>query len=208
MAFPNRLEAQKIFSEVVATRNASEFPFTGDMEKTFRDHCAMVADIAEKIAAKTAYLNSEKAYVLGLLHDCGRYVDEPNLKKHHGVAGYKLMMEKGYPDIAKVCITHNVLCDVFEYNNLPKDADERQFFKDYISGIDYDDYDLLIQLADSLNNCGKNMTIEKRYEDVSKRYKMSPESLAAHLMSANRIKKYFDEKCSRDVYALLGINND
>lgn len=208
MAFPNRLEAQKIFSEVITMRNASEFPFTGDMEKTFRAHCAMVADIAEKIASKTMYLNVEKAYVLGLLHDCGRYIDEPNLKKHHGVSGYKLMMDKGYPDVAKVCMTHNVLCDIFDYNNLPQNDDERQFFKEYITDINYDDYDLLIQLADSLNNCGENMAIEKRYEDVSRRYKMSPESLTAHLKSANKIKKYFDDKCACNIYALLGINND
>ena len=38
-----------------------------------RYHYKNVAEIAQKIASKTQYLNPEKAYVCGLLHDYGEF---------------------------------------------------------------------------------------------------------------------------------------
>ena len=86
-SFPTRQQAQFLFEEIIAERNASEHPFQPGWEKEYRSHCAAVARIAETIAAKTPYLNSEKAYVFGLLHDSGKYIDEYALNYAQRLSG-------------------------------------------------------------------------------------------------------------------------
>ena len=71
MSLPSKQEALAFFEYVIAERNRSPFPFRPEWEKEFRAHCFSVADIAAKIASQTPYLNSERAYLSGLLHDCG-----------------------------------------------------------------------------------------------------------------------------------------
>ena len=69
MSLPSKQEALAFFEYVIAERNRSPFPFRPEWEKEFRAHCFSVADIAAKIASQTPYLNSERAYLSGLLHD-------------------------------------------------------------------------------------------------------------------------------------------
>jgi putative nucleotidyltransferase with HDIG domain len=93
------------------------------------EHSYNVARSAETIA-KDCSLDSNFAYILGLLHDIGRYEGITNLR--HVYAGYNLMNEKGYNDIAKICLTHsfpyknfgafqgNIDCTLEEINYLKK----------------------------------------------------------------------------------------
>ena len=75
-SFITREQAKKIFEEIIQVPNNSLYPFSENMENNFRKHSQLVGSIAVEIAKKTMYLNSEKAYILGLLHDCGRIKDE------------------------------------------------------------------------------------------------------------------------------------
>ena len=50
-------------------------------------------------------MDGEKAYVLGLLHVVGRRAGKGQLK--HVYYGWKYMMEIGYQDVAKVCLSHS-----------------------------------------------------------------------------------------------------
>jgi putative nucleotidyltransferase with HDIG domain len=55
------------------------------------NHCRVVARAAEAIAKKCE-LDTQRAYVSGLLHDVGRY--EGVCELHHVYAGYELLKNK------------------------------------------------------------------------------------------------------------------
>ena len=71
------------------------------------DHCKVAARAAETIAARCG-LDTDRAYVSGLLHDIGYYsYRDGKGEKDHIFAGYDLMMQKGYTDSARICLTHS-----------------------------------------------------------------------------------------------------
>ena len=57
-------------------------------------------------------MDSEKAYIMGLLHDIGRFEGVRGM--HHTIAGYDLMMQKGYPGDATVTVCHSKTKDLRE----------------------------------------------------------------------------------------------
>jgi putative nucleotidyltransferase with HDIG domain len=64
------------------------------------DHSKTVARASKTIALKCG-LDDNLAYILGLLHDIGRYEGITGLR--HVYAGYDLMIKKGYTHNAKIC---------------------------------------------------------------------------------------------------------
>ena len=206
--YPDRETAEKIFEEIIIKRNKTPHPFKPEWEREFRKHCHYVADIASKIASKTLYLNPEKAYVLGLLHDCGRCVDEFAEHRFHANIGYDWMKELGYDDVAKICITHSFYEKDFDLKNFTQPKDDLLWCKEYLKTITYDDYDKLLQLSDVLNDRGDMCTIEYRFKSLSERYHVPYENLLIHVKQLQNIKTYFDNICSCDIYNLIGENND
>lgn len=59
-------------------------------------HSYNVAKAARSIASQCPDLDGDIAYVLGLLHDIGRY--EGRVQMHHSVSGYDFLIKKGYGD--------------------------------------------------------------------------------------------------------------
>jgi putative nucleotidyltransferase with HDIG domain len=164
-------------------------------------HSYNVAKVA-KIIAKECSLDDNFAYNSGLLHDIGRYEGITNLR--HVIAGYKLMQEKGYNNIAKICLTHS-----FPEKNLGSFSgkidctlDEINYIRDLLENIEYDDYDKLIQLCDSLGSAEGLTIIEMRIVDVVKRYGFN-EYTINKWNAIFEIKRYFDERCNRNVYKLF-----
>jgi len=64
---------------------------------------------AEKISEYHLKLNGESAYILGLLHDIG--CREGKTYTRHTIDGYNFLVNEGFPDAARICITH-----AFHYN--------------------------------------------------------------------------------------------
>ena len=60
---------------------------------------------AKNIAEKVPGMDSKKAYIIGLLHDIGRRVGVVNIPTHV-YEGYKYCMEKGWIEVARICMTH------------------------------------------------------------------------------------------------------
>ncbi|MDR0473466.1 MAG: HD domain-containing protein [Treponema sp.] len=156
-------------------------------------HSRIVAKIAKAIAQK-CNLNYKKAYVLGLLHDIGRYEGRTDLR--HILAGYKLMMDKKYNDIANICLTHS-----FPYKNIKSfvgeidcTKDEYKFLKNELGKIEYDDYDKLIQLCDALGSADGICLMEVRWIDVIRRRGVN-QHLSKKFNETYEIKEYFDNKC-------------
>lgn len=167
------------------------------------DHSYNVARLAEKIASK-ANMDSEKAYSIGLLHDIGRR--NGTMQARHALEGYNYLTSIGFEDGARICMTHT-----FQYKDVDAiydtwdcAADERQFIKNYLDNVTYDDYDKLIQLCDALSLADGYCHAEKKM--VNSVLKFGFKDTTANKWTAIlELKAYFDSKINGDVYLLFDI---
>ncbi len=80
---PNRYTAE------LALKKASECN-----PGAWTEHSRYVAAACESIASHCQELSPEKAYILGLLHDIGRYAGATS--ERHLIDGYRYCMERGW----------------------------------------------------------------------------------------------------------------
>lgn len=188
--YPRKEKAVKILTEAGKLNPGS---WTG--------HSGYVALAAMNIAKYSA-LDSEKAFILGLLHDIGRRTGIVSEK--HMIAGYRYCMEHGWNEAARICITHSFMIkDICSSTGVwDTSTDEYNFMKRYIRDVVYNDYDLLIQLCDSLALPSGFCLLEQRFVDVARRYGTNENTLPRW----NRIfeiKDYFEQKINGSIYQLL-----
>ncbi len=187
--YPDRAEAERLVREAEACNPGP-----------WGDHSRVVGQCAEKIAC-CCDMNPEKAYILGLLHDIGRKFGVKHLA--HVCDGYRYMMELGYPDAARICLTHSFSVKKLEdyIGRWDISAEQQEELRRYLEAVVYDDYDRLIQLCDSLVGAGVIMDMESRMTDVKTRYGFYPqEKWDANLA----LKSYFEEKSGKDIYDIIG----
>lgn len=205
MTFPTREQAQSLYENIFVLRNSSVKPFTEEQEQTLRAHSLAVANIAKNIASVISGMDTEKACILGLLHDCGRIKDEKTENCFHGYVGFQYMMSINQPEIARISLTHTFYEKDFDASTYPQNSEELEKCRNFLRKTEYNDYDLLIQLADILNDMGKICTIETRFSSIARRYGLTFESLTSHITRLHQIKEYFDQKAGCDIYHLLGL---
>ncbi len=164
-------------------------------------HSRYVAKACEYIAAACG-MDSEKAYILGLLHDIGRRIGVVNM--YHVYSGYRYCTQKGWDEVARICLTHSYLLgDAAKgVSDFDGNIEEYRFVEDYIRNVVLDDYDRLVQLADALGTADGFCIIEKRLVDVALRYGFMPYTLEKW-RKFFELKEYFDQKCGCSVYKLL-----
>ncbi len=185
---PIRAEAERLLSEA---EKCNPGPWG--------NHSRVVAHCAEKIAGACDDMDSEKAYILGLLHDIGRKFGVRHLG--HVSDGYTYMMLLGYDEAAKVCLTHSFNNHtVDEYiGNFDTSDEELRLIRETLASVEYDDYDRLVQLCDSLAGSEGVLDIEERMEDVKRRYGAYPQKK----WDANIVlKEYFEKKAGNNIYVL------
>ncbi|MCL2528574.1 MAG: HDIG domain-containing protein [Defluviitaleaceae bacterium] len=168
-------------------------------------HCKITARVASAIA-KRCGLDDEKAYVSGLLHDIG-YSEFRNYKGRtcHIIIGYGYMLQKGYGAIARICLTHS-----FPYKNIGAyggsdtnwSESERLNIIGFLSNIDFDDYDKLIQLSDALSTAESVCFMDKRMMDVVRRHGFS-EFTVPKWEATFALKDYFDNLAGANIYKLF-----
>lgn len=160
-------------------------------------HSLTAAHCAEKIAAACGDLDSEKAYILGLLHDIGRKFGVRHLG--HVSDGYTYMKSLGYDEVAKICLTHSFNnCTVDGYiGKFDVSEEELKLIKTELEKIEYDEYDRLIQLCDSLAGAEGVLDIEERMNDVKKRYGAYPQDKWDYNMS---LLHYFEKRMNKNIY--------
>ncbi|RDU21753.1 HD domain-containing protein [Anaerosacchariphilus polymeriproducens] len=163
-------------------------------------HSINVGIAARNIAEKIQNMDMEKAYILGILHDIGRRVGVVNISKHV-YEGYKFCIEKGWNEVAKVCMTHSYILMQDEFDYEPIENEEMEI-KKYILNCQTDDFDLLIQLCDSLAADYGFVIIEKRFVDVIRRYGIMQKYIEGWNKTFE-IKEYFEEKMGCSVYDVL-----
>lgn len=138
------------------------------------DHSRTAAHCAEKIAAACG-LDPNKAFVLGLLHDIGRRFGKRHLG--HVSDGYSYMMELGYDEVARICLSHSFNDQSLESYIGHRDTtpEETALIEMNLAAMVYDEYDRLIQLCDSLADASGVVDIEERMNDVKRRYGSYPQ---------------------------------
>lgn len=202
MAYPAIAKALEIYSD-----------YMDEIRKTIKDsraydlHCIAVAYNAVTLASNIPEMSTEKAFILGLLHDYGELTSAIDKTAFHGTAGYDLMTAMGYDEVARICLTHTFPNPNFEVTEYVYPQQEILRAKSLISTMQYDDYDKLIQLSDALVRSYKNTTLRNRLIYVQEKYGISTRAMQKKYREALRLKRYFDKKCQDDIYNILGIND-
>lgn len=183
---PTREEAEKLLIEAEKCNPGA-----------WGNHSRTAAHCAERIAEQCSDLDSEKAYILGLLHDIGRKFGTRHLG--HVSDGYSYMMSLGYDDAAKVCLTHSFNNQTLDgyIGNFDTTEDELQLVQNALKTVTMDEYDKLIQLCDAIAGAEGVLDIEERMNDVKRRYGSYPQEKWDKNIS---LKKYFEEKIGKDLY--------
>ena len=165
-------------------------------------HSYNVADAARIIAGHCPQLDSEKAYLCGLLHDIGRRTGIAAVR--HIIDGHDYAVSRDWNEIARICLTHSFPIKNIDADIGKKDITEAQyaFIRDYLDGIEYDDYDKLIILCDALADANGFCILEKRFIDTARRYGVYPFSVD-RWNKTYEYKEYFENIIGGSIYHLL-----
>jgi len=165
-------------------------------------HSRHVAQAAQAIAACLPDLNPQAAYILGCLHDIGRRFGVTGMR--HILDGYRFLQSLGYDDAARISLTHSYPIKTVAAGSARWDAtqEEYDFVQAYLDGIEYNHYDRLTQLCDSLALPTGFCLLEKRLVDVVMRYGMPPLTLLKW-EAYFRIKADFERQIGRSIYSLM-----
>ena len=166
------------------------------------EHSRYVAMACKNIASRCDDMSADTAYILGLLHDIGRYAGVSSEK--HLIDGYRYCMERGWKKAAQICISHAFMIPDIDTSIGVFDVAEAdyQFMKEFIKNADYDNYDRLVQLCDALSLPTGFCILEKRFVDVTIRYGMHPATVDRWLKILE-IKSMFEKKTGCSIYDLL-----
>ncbi|MCM1100556.1 MAG: HD domain-containing protein [Clostridium sp.] len=187
--YPSSKEAEKILREAEECNPGS-----------WGAHSRCVAKCARRIAAACGDLNPDKAYVLGLLHDIGRKFGTRHLG--HVYDGWKYMERLGYPEAAKVCLTHSFVGHTLDgyigkFDILPEEESE---LRRSLEQLEFDDYDRLIQLCDAIGTADGPVQMEERMRDVKERYGSYPEEMWNQNLA---LREEFEKRTGSDIYELV-----
>jgi hypothetical protein len=165
-------------------------------------HSKLVGEAARSIAERTAGLDPDTAQAMGMLHDIGRRYRGTNIR--HCIDGYGIMIARGYPDIAGICITHSFQIKSLKSYEGKYDITQEEgiFVEDYLAKCVYDEYDLLIQLCDAVADGGGYCLIEKRLVDVALRNGIA-ELMIEKWKRIFELKSHFEGLIGCSIYSFL-----
>mgnify|MGYP004454392361 CR=1 FL=1 len=164
-------------------------------------HSRLVA-INAKTLAEMLGLDSRIAYYYGLFHDIGRMYHLDDFS--HLYKGFDFLFHNLGFSYARICITHAFpIKNVLSFNGEITNNDMKEFIIKFLNEINYDIYDLLIQLCDSIS-IDKTITIEKRYDLLKLKNKWN-EYTNDKINRLNDIKSYFDKLLGNNIYKILNI---
>lgn len=165
-------------------------------------HSRHVARAARCIAEKHPALDPERAYVFGLLHDIGRREGRTHLR--HVVDGYRFLTDCGYPDCARISLTHSfVIPDleayVGEHDCPPQDI---LFLEDFLARAEFSEYDRLIVFCDGIALPSGICLMEKRFVDVAIRLGMNEKTIPSW-RARFELQKHFEDVIGSSVYRIM-----
>ena len=166
------------------------------------EHSRYVALACRNIASLCPQMDGEKAYIVGLLHDIGRYVGVTS--ERHLLDGYRYCMARGWEEAAQICISHafmiqDISTSIGVWDMPPED---QSFLAQFVKDAVYDDYDRLVQLCDALALPTGFCLLEKRFVDVAIRYGMHPSTID-RWKTVLAIKDHFEKIMGCSIYEVL-----
>lgn len=168
-------------------------------------HYQNVAFVAATIAFHCS-LNVEKAYILGLLHDYGEYIEKTTPHTFHGTAGYDEMMNLGFDEVARTCLSHSFFDTSFTPQDFPAyDKEEIIRASALLQEQGFDEYDRLIHLSDMMAPFDRIDSIENRIDMITQKYHLSAELSQKKLQEALELKTYFNHLCGKDIYMFFNF---
>ncbi len=119
------------------------------------------------------------------MHDIGRRTGIAAMR--HIIDGYDYAMSRGWDEVARVCLTHSFPIQDVDADIGKKDvtAGQYEFIRSCLNRLEYDDYDRLIILCDSLASADGFCILEKRFVDTARRYGLFRLRLHAGTKHAN-----------------------
>ncbi len=162
-------------------------------------HCIYVGIGAGRIATKLG-VDGDYAQALGYVHDIGRKISHPN----HTIAGYKYMIENGYPLEARVCLTHSFIDNNIYYTagGVPEGQDRFDYMNSFLESTTLNIYDSIVQMCDLFCLETGFTTIERRLLDITLRkgvYDTSP----MHFCKTMELKARLEEMMGCTLYDLF-----
>lgn len=159
--------------------------------------------LAAKLISEKCGMDSDKAYVLGLLHDIGRRFGVSYLA--HVYDGYHYLLDLGYNEAARIALTHSFNLMVLEdyIGKFDISFEKQEELRSLLASTKIDDYDLLIQLCDAIALSDRIADLETRMNDVKSRYGSYPQEKWDRNLE---LKDYFDKKCGTDIYEILNVS--
>ncbi len=162
-------------------------------------HCIYVGIAAGRIAEKLG-LDGDYAIALGYIHDVGRKISHPN----HVIDGYHYMIEHGYVEEARSCLTHSFI-DNNIYNAADKVSGPQErfnFMNNFLKSIELTPYDNIVQMCDLFCLETGFTTVEKRMLDIYVR-KGIYDTTKPHFNKVMELKKRLEDKMGCSLYDLF-----
>ena len=193
-------EPSRCMAELLLKEGAAKNP------GPWKEHSHAVAEAAEKLALAVNQncgkekMNPNLAYIYGLLHDIGR--QEGFCYIAHVYKGYHFMMSFGYKNVARICLTHSfqrqIMDDWFGTVDLPQE--KMNEIENLLGAIQYDDYDRMIQLLDSICAADGTKNLELRIADIKSRYGSYPQGKKDKNF---KLKEYFEKLAGKNIYNVI-----
>ncbi len=183
-----------LLKDVIVTRSDLE-----KSENRWVKHCIYVAIAAGRIADKLG-LDVDYAISLGYVHDIGRKISHPN----HTIAGYKYMIESGYPDEARSCLTHSFIDNNIYYTagGIPHGQDRFDYMNNFLQSTTLTPYDNIVQMCDLFCLETGFTTVERRLLDITRRKGVYSNS-EMHFSKTMELKKRLEKQMGCSLYDLF-----
>lgn len=192
--FNSQIALDLLFKDVILKKE----DISEDKNRWVR-HCIYVGIAAGRIAERLG-LDEDYAIALGYIHDVGRKISHSN----HVIDGYHYMVERGYVEEARSCLTHSFI-DNNIYNAADKVSGPQERF-DFINGflesIELTPYDNIVQMCDLFCLETGFTTVEKRMLDIYVR-KGIYETSKPHFEKVMELKSRLESQIGCSLYDLF-----
>jgi putative nucleotidyltransferase with HDIG domain len=191
MNIPSRKESERFIDRAADANNGP-----------WIQHSKNVATAARLIAENHPSLDPETAHIFGLLHDIGRQIGRTHLR--HVTDGYHFLADQGFHDAARICLTHSFPIpdlDVFVGEH-DCNTEDLTFLKEFLTTVEYDEYDRLIQICDGIAPASGFCLLEKRMVDVGIRRGITDLTIQGWEARFRTIEE-FEEVIGQSIYEFL-----
>jgi hypothetical protein len=171
-------------------------------------HSLLVAKAAKLVSERIFGLDSEKAFLFGLMHDVGKLYLPLSEKYKHPLFGYR-MFESIDKEVAAICLSHpfplSSGCPEYIEYYCKGDSIVAETMLRLLKDVKNDLYTKLIQLCDKISGKDAFVKIEDKFRWYKDRYKMSSWFIDSNYEVYCRLKRELDDLAGIDIYSLLFV---